>query len=88
MTQTEPEKQKPDKYFIKRSVKKLTQLKSQDYNWVCANCHKVYKQKRQEPYEDGHGGRYLDMCRCGCDIYLTIDKMIEELKKGLEEKIE
>lgn len=45
------------------------QAKEEGYVWFCLACHKIYKEKRTEQYEDGHGGRKLEMCSCGCDLF-------------------
>ncbi len=39
------------------------------YRYFCLKCGTVYKTIPTESYEDGHGGRMLDMCRCGCDLF-------------------
>ena len=49
------------------------------YKYYCINCNTVYKHLPTEDYEDGHGGRLLTMCRCGCDIIadLKTDETVE-----------
>lgn len=49
--------------------KKIKELMAEGYQWRCLKCNRVYKEKRVELFEDGHGGRSLDMCRCGCDLF-------------------
>ena len=39
------------------------------YTVYCLQCNKCYKTPPNEQYEDGHGGRRLEMCRCGCDLF-------------------
>ncbi len=48
----------------------LREVYSQGYRRVCVGCNKVYKPDsvRKEIYEDGHGGRLMEMCSCGCDL--------------------
>jgi hypothetical protein len=43
------------------------------YIWFCLGCNKAYKKKPTEQYEDGHGGRQLEMCSCGCDLFARFD---------------
>ena len=40
--------------------------------WYCLKCNTVSKTKRTEQYEDGHGGRRLEMCKCGCDLFARL----------------
>lgn len=40
--------------------------------YFCADCRKCYKEVPTEDYEDGHGGRLLTMCRCGCDLIVSL----------------
>lgn len=40
--------------------------------YFCANCRLTYKEVPTEDYEDGHGGRLLTMCRCGCDLIVSL----------------
>ena len=42
------------------------------YLYYCVACSKVYKMLPTEQYEDGHGGRQLSMCRCGCDLFANL----------------
>ncbi len=48
----------------------LRELYNDGYRRVCLNCNSVFKQDnvRTEPYEDGHGGRIIEMCNCSCDL--------------------
>lgn len=49
------------------------------YKYYCPGCNKVFKEIPKENYEDGHGGRQINMCRCGCD--LVVDLITDELAK-------
>jgi len=41
--------------------------------YACLGCHSVYAVIPTEEYEDGHGGRLIDMChRCGCDLFIDL----------------
>lgn len=42
------------------------------YRFYCLACSKVFKELPTEPYEDGHRGRSLEMCRCGCDLFANL----------------
>jgi len=48
--------------------------------YYCAHCRKTYATVPTEWYEDGHGGRFLTMCSCGCDIICSLvsDKSVDE----------
>lgn len=48
---------------------KVQKLIDEGYEYYCLKCHGVYKRPRREFYEDGHGGRRIDMCTCGCDLF-------------------
>jgi hypothetical protein len=55
--------------------KRVKELIDKGYAYRCLGCNKVYKVKRQEPYEDGHGGRFIDMCgSCGCDLFQPLQE--------------
>jgi len=41
--------------------------------YFCANCKSCFKKVPVEEYEDGHGGRLLTMCRCGCDLIVSLE---------------
>ncbi len=59
----------------------LENFKEKGYNSVCLGCNTVYKEKPTEIYEDGHGGRFLEICcRCGSDLFEGIDETILRLK--------
>lgn len=42
------------------------------YQIYCLGCSAVYKSTPTEQYEDGHGGRQLEMCRCGSDLFANL----------------
>ncbi len=44
------------------------------YRYFCLECSTVYKEKPIAPYDDGHVGRMLEMCRCGCDLFDNLSK--------------
>jgi hypothetical protein len=48
--------------------------------YYCVNCKTTFREVPTEVYEDGHGGRLLTMCRCGCDIICSIfdDESVDE----------
>lgn len=54
----------------------LVKFKKAGKKWVCMGCHGVSVKKRGEWYEDGHNGRYIDMCRCGSDLFEAIEDTI------------
>lgn len=39
------------------------------FKYYCLGCRTAYKEKPTEQYEDGHDGRRLEMCKCGCDLF-------------------
>lgn len=55
--------------------KEIRKLMDQGYKWCCLKCGTVSKEKRVELYEDGHGGRSIDMCSCGCDLFQALEHM-------------
>lgn len=48
----------------------LRELYNKGCRRVCIGCNTVFKpdKVRTEPYADGHGGREIEMCKCGCDL--------------------
>jgi|GEM_PF-2623615 len=64
------------KFVLDADTNKIVkELIDKGYNYRCLGCNKVYKAKRQEPYEDGHGGRFIDMCGCGCDLFQPLQEI-------------
>lgn len=47
------------------------------YKHYCLKCHKVYKEVPKQTYEDGHGGRLIDMCRCGSDLFGLLEEFTD-----------
>ena len=66
-------------------LNQIEKLKDKGAKYICIGCHKTYETKRTELYEDGHGGRMLEMCTCGSDLFEDIDSFLkhyrDELKK-------
>ncbi len=60
----------------KETIKNLKKLEKQGGRYICLGCNDVCQKKRQEIYEDGHGGRMLDMCNCGSDLFIGIREFI------------
>lgn len=48
------------------------------YHYYCMGCSKVYREIPTEHYEDGHGGRRMEMCNCGCDLFRRFQDDIED----------
>jgi len=71
---------------LQNNLRKLEQWEKEGYQWVCFGCNTVYKQKPQELYENGHGGRFIDMCRCGSDLFGEIDYVIGLVKRQIRIK--
>lgn len=65
---------------LSSNLEKLEGWKREGYRYVCLGCNTVYKQKPERWYEDGHGGRYIKMCSCDCDLFDTIDSVIGMIK--------
>ena len=42
------------------------------YRIYCLGCGTVYKQAPTLEYEDGHGGRMINMCPCGSDLFTNL----------------
>jgi len=42
------------------------------FRFYCMACSRVFRELPTEHYEDGHGGRQLAMCRCGCDLFANL----------------
>lgn len=55
--------------------KKIEELIAGGYGYRCLKCNRIYKTSRREHYEDGHGGRYIDMCCCGCDLFQKLEEV-------------
>lgn len=53
-----------------RKMASLRELFDQGYTRVCIGCNTAFKPDKvpKPTYEDGHGGRRLEMCGCGCDL--------------------
>jgi len=73
------------KKYLEDSITLLEDLKIKGCNYVCLGCLTVYQEKPTQDYDDGHGGRLLEMCRCGGDLFENIDETILRLKKSLDD---
>lgn len=84
---TEPEYPTPRcrrcfRWHHRKPVAVLKTLKSEQMNAnealvkgfrvYCLDCFTVYRTIPTRQYEDGHGGRQLEMCRCGCDLFCLL----------------
>jgi hypothetical protein len=56
-------------YFKKGNKMTRQEAIESGHVWYCLQCKTAYKKKPTEQYEDGHGGRRLEMCPCGCDLF-------------------
>ncbi len=62
---------------------KIRILIEEGYRWKCLGCGGVYKDRPEQMYEDGHGGRYIDMCQCGSDLFIELkDISCENVEVG------
>ena len=66
-----------DKIDEDASKERFKELKSAGGKFVCLSCKRVYEKKPMQFYEDGHGGRDIEMCVCGCDLLDEIDAFIK-----------
>lgn len=53
----------------------ITNLQKRGYTHVCLSCNTVYKGIPTSPYADGHNGRDLNMCTCGCDLFSSLEEV-------------
>lgn len=70
-----------DKMNVEDTIDNLVELKQKGARFICMGCYKPYENKPEELYEDGHGGRYLEMCRCGSDLFASIDEFKKMIMK-------
>jgi hypothetical protein len=70
-----------DKLDIPATLVNLQALVEAGAKYICLGCHKVYQRKPEQEYEDGHGGRDLEMCGCGSDLFEDIDSFILRASK-------
>jgi hypothetical protein len=56
-------------------AKNRDELISEGMRWICLNCGRCYRDKPKESYEDGHGIRLLEMCRCGSDLFKKLNEV-------------
>jgi len=66
---------------ISESISNLKALHSRGAEYVCMGCKRVYSDIPSRFYEDGHGGRDIDMCTCGSDLFDSIDGFVAALEK-------
>ena len=70
-----------DKVDVKDTIDNFLDLKEQGARFICLNCYHAYEKKPKKLFEDGHDGRYVEMCTCGADIFEDIKKFTELIKK-------
>lgn len=51
------------------------------YNYFCMGCNTAYKTKPQETLDSGSCEYDIDMCRCGCDLFMTFKEYIKMQKE-------
>lgn len=73
---------------VEKTLKNLEKLKEKGAKYVCLNCTKVYQKIREELYEDGHGGRMIQMCTCGSDLFEDISSFLDFHNRKICEKKE
>jgi hypothetical protein len=56
--------------------KKLEEFLKQGYRVKCLICGKIYKDTPRKWYEDGHGGRNIEICSCGSDLFINLEEVI------------
>jgi len=57
----------------------LNKLIDKGYTCKCVSCGKFYKEPPQEWYDDGHGGRNIDMCPCDSDLFTSLQDISCEI---------
>lgn len=76
-----------DSIDVEKTLKNLKKLREKGAKHVCLNCTKVYQKKREEVYENGHGGRLLEMCTCGSHLFQDINSFLDSQTKRTIKKI-
>ena len=71
-----------DKPDIAKSIKNMEELMQKGAKYICTGCYKVYASKPKTVYEDGHGGRMMEICRCRSDLFTGIDEFIKTIGGG------
>ncbi len=60
----------------KELQQRIKELIEAGYHYRCLACGRIYKEKRQEYREDGHGGCFVNMCRCGDrDLFQKLEEV-------------
>jgi len=65
---------------LENAIEGLEQLKKEGYKTMCLMCRRVYRENPSEEYATGHGARLLEICKCSCDMFITIEEKIDSLK--------
>jgi len=61
----------------------------QGYKWFCLHCNKAYKEKPTEWHDDiSCMGASIEMCRCGCDLFMSFEEFIEKRDEYKNKKSE
>lgn len=55
--------------------KKIKDLLAQGFVSRCMGCGQFFKKVRREFYEDGHSGRFINMCSCGSDLFQKLKEV-------------
>ena len=54
----------------------IEKLIKKRYRYQCFGCKGVFKKKRQEFFYDGHTRRLIDMCVCGCGLFMELKDIV------------
>jgi len=65
---------------VDETLKHIEKLGKNGGKNICLGCHKVYENIPKQNYEDGHGGRMIDMCGCGSDLFEKLESFLESYK--------
>lgn len=64
---------------IQETKKHLEELVLDGARYICLGCKKVYATKPEKIYDDGHGGRMMEMCSCDSDLFGAIGSFIKNI---------
>jgi len=59
-----------EKSEVNKKPKTIEDFYAKGFRRVCLSCNTLFEpdKVRKEDYDDGHGGRPIEMCKCGCDL--------------------
>lgn len=63
--------------YDEQAANAVSKLIDRNIGYICVACNTAYENLPKADYEYGHGGRELNICRCGSDMIIPAIKLLD-----------